>query len=51
MLRAPKAFGSFMIVGPTLECSHWWEIVYTECCHDAILDVTLQCHEAVFELC
>ena len=28
MLRAPKAFGSFMIIRPTLECRHWWEIVY-----------------------
>ena len=28
ILRAPKAFGSFMIIRPTLECSHWWEIVY-----------------------
>ena len=29
MLRAPKTFGSFMIIRPTLECSHWWGIVYT----------------------
>ena len=29
MLRTPKAFGCFMIIRPTLECSHWWEIVYT----------------------
>ena len=29
MSRAPKAFGSFMITRPVLECSHWWKIVYT----------------------
>ena len=28
VLRAPKAFGSFMIIRSTLECSYWWEIVY-----------------------
>ena len=26
-----------MIIRPTLDCSHWWEFVYTECCHDVIL--------------
>ena len=25
-----------MINRPTLNCSHWWEFVYTYCCHDII---------------
>ena len=24
----------FMISRPILSCSHWWEFVYRECCHD-----------------
>ena len=28
MLRTPKAFVSFMIIRPTLKCSHWWAFVY-----------------------
>ena len=29
--------GTFMVSRPTLSCSHWWELVYTECCHGIIL--------------
>ena len=30
-------FGSFMIIRPSLSCSHWLKFVHTECCHDIIL--------------
>ena len=30
-----------MISRPTLSCSHWWEFLYTECCHDVILRVNI----------
>ena len=32
--------GTFVTSRPTLSCSHWWEFVQTECCHDAILRAT-----------
>ena len=31
--------GPFMTRRPTSSCSHWWEFVYTECCHDVIFDL------------
>ena len=33
------AFDTFMLSRPTLSCSHWLEILYTECSHDIILSV------------
>ena len=36
---------------PTLGCSHWWEFVYTECCHDIILRAStanVQRHNVIF---